>query len=69
MREEAASSTTYSKMINSSGKLIKRYIYHLKNRSQLTCLIHGHGHSSDEFKVKAGLPKTAGRILESVKYL
>ena len=47
MRIEAASSTTYSEMTESSGKRRKRYVYHPKDRSKLTCLIHSPGHSSD----------------------
>ena len=38
-------------MSESSGKLRKSYVYHPKDRSKLTCLIHGPGHSSDECKV------------------
>ena len=50
MRVEAASSTTYSDMSESAGKRRKRYV-DLKDRSKLTCLIHGPGHSPDECKV------------------
>ena len=51
IRVEAASSTTYPEMIESSGKRRKRYVYHLKGRSKLTCLIHGPGNSSDECNI------------------
>ena len=51
MRGDAASSTTYSKTSESSYKHRKRYVEHNKDRSQLSCLIHGPGHSSDECKV------------------
>ena len=51
MRVEAASSTTYSDTSESSDKRIKRYLDHPKYRYKLTCLIHGHGNSSDQCKV------------------
>ena len=58
-------------MSERAGKHRKSYVYHLQDISKLTCLIHGPGHSSDEFKVlgdfgskysKIGLLRTAGRI-------
>ena len=51
MRGDVASSTTYSKKNESSYKHRKRYVHHNKDRSQLSCLIHGPGNSSDECKV------------------
>ena len=46
MRGEAASSTNYSEMIESSGKRRKGCVDHPKDRSKPTCLAHGPGHSS-----------------------
>ena len=51
MRGESDLSNTYSEMTKSAGKRRKRYAYHMKDRSKLTCLIHGPGNSSDECKV------------------
>ena len=51
MRGESASSTIYSTKSKSAGKIRKRYVDHPKDRSKLTFLIHGPGHSSDECKV------------------
>ena len=51
MRRGVASSTTYSEMSESAGKYIKRYVDHPKDRSKLTCIIHGPGNSSDECKM------------------
>ena len=48
---KASSSITYSKTSDSFGKHRKRYVDNPKDRTKLTCLIHGHGNSSDEFKV------------------
>ena len=50
-RGHSALSNTYSKMSESTGKRRKMYVYHPKDGSKLTCLIHGPGHSSDECKV------------------
>ena len=50
-RGEAASSTTYYKIIERDDKHRKRYADHPKDRSKLTCLICGPGHSSYECKV------------------
>ena len=44
IRREAASPTTYSSMSERSGKNRKRYVYHSKDISKPTCLIHGPGH-------------------------
>ena len=55
MRVEAASSTTHSKMSESTGKRRKRYVYHPKYRSKLTFLIHVPGHSKDKCKVLGDL--------------
>ena len=38
-------------MSESAGKRSKRYEYHLNDRSKITCIIYGPGHSSDEYKV------------------
>ena len=38
-------------MSESDGKCGKRYVNHSKDRSKLTCVIHGPGNSSDECKV------------------
>ena len=38
-------------MVKRSGKRKQRYVYHPRDLSKLTCLIHGPLHSSDEFKV------------------
>ena len=51
MRGEATSSNTYYDMSDSDGKFRKRYIYHPKYIPKPTCLIHGTGHSSYEYKV------------------
>ena len=51
MRGESTSSKTYSEMIKISGKHKKRYVNHPRDKSKLTCLISGPGHSSDECKV------------------
>ena len=51
MRVESALSSTYSKISDSSVKFRKWNVYHPKNRSKQTCIIHGPGHSSDECKV------------------
>ena len=37
---KTASSSTYSYMSKSTAKRIKRYVYHRKDISRLTCLIH-----------------------------
>ena len=44
-------STNYYDMSERSGKCRKRYVDHTKDRSKLTCLIHGPGNSSYECKV------------------
>ena len=49
-RGEDALSNTYSDISESTGKRRKIYVDHPRNRSKLTCLIHGHRHSSDESK-------------------
>ena len=54
MRGEADSSNTYFEMGKSADKLRKRYVSHLKDRSQLACLINGPGNSSDKCKVFGG---------------
>ena len=51
MKGEAVLSNTYYEMSESSGKIRKSYVDYPKDRSKLTCLIHGPGHSSDECKV------------------
>ena len=51
IRGESGLSTTYFDMSDISDKLIKSYVDHPKYRSKLTCLIHGSGYLSDEFKV------------------
>ena len=51
MRGESASSTFYSEMGKCAGNCKKRYVDSPRYRSKLTCLIHGIGNSSDEFKV------------------
>ena len=38
-------------MDNHTGKRKQKYVDHLRDLSQLTCLIHGIGHSSYECKV------------------
>ena len=50
MRGESASSKTHYKTSKRSGKRKQRYVYHLRDRSKLTCIINGLGHSSDECK-------------------
>ena len=50
-RGEAASSTTYSEMSESYDQRKKSYVDPPKDKSKLTCLIHGPGHSSDECNV------------------
>ena len=70
MRGESTSSSDYSKMSERADMCIKRYVYHLKDRSKLNCLIHGSGNYADECKVletlvlsilKSGIIGTAGR--------
>ena len=51
IRGEFASSNTYSKTIERSGKHRKRYVYNTRDISKHTFIIHGPGHSSDECKV------------------
>ena len=51
MREEAASSTTYSIISDITGKHRKIYVDNPRDRSKLTSLIHGPGHSSYKCKV------------------
>ena len=41
----------YFKMYKRADKCKQRYVDRLRDRSQLTCLIHGTGNSSDECKV------------------
>ena len=48
------SPTTYSKTSECSYNHRKRYVHHNKDRSQLSCLIHGPGHSSYQDKVLGG---------------
>ena len=48
---ESALSNTYFEISDSSGKRRKCYVYHLKYRSKLTCLINGPVHHSCECKV------------------
>ena len=50
MRGEYASSATYSEMIYNTNKRRRRYVYHLKYRYKLTCLVHIPGRSSNKFK-------------------
>ena len=38
-------------MSKSAGKRRKRYVDRMRGQSQLTCIIHGPVHSSDECKV------------------
>ena len=40
IRGEAASSTTYSDISESTGKRRQRYVDHLKDISKLTCLVY-----------------------------
>ena len=47
MRGEAALSTTCSNISESADKCRKSYIDHKKDKSELTCIIHGLGYSSD----------------------
>ena len=51
MRVEATSSNNYSEMSESTGNHRKRYVDNPKYISRQTCLIHGHDHSLDEYKV------------------
>ena len=51
MRGEAASSTTYSDMNESSIKFRKMYVDHPNDRLKLTYIIHGPGNSLYECKV------------------
>ena len=55
MRRETIFSTIHSETSQSSCRRIKTYVDHPKDRSKHTCLIHGTGHSSDEFKVQGDL--------------
>ena len=48
---EAALSNTYSGVSRFSGKRIKIYVDHKKDRSKLTCLIHVPVHLLCRFKV------------------
>ena len=54
MRGERALSKNYSEMSKTDGKRNQRYVDHPRYQSKLTCLIHGHGHSSDECNVLNG---------------
>ena len=47
MRGESASSKTYSCMIKITVKRKQSYVGHPRDISKRTCLIHGHGHSSN----------------------
>ena len=44
MREEVTLPNTYTDMSESAGRRRKRYLYHPKDRSKTTCIIHGPGH-------------------------
>ena len=48
---ESALSNNYSDINKSSGKWRKGYVDHPKDRSKLTCIIHGPVNSSDKCKV------------------
>ena len=50
-RGESTSSTIYYEMSESNGKIRKRDVYHPKDRSKLTFLIHGPGHPQGECKI------------------
>ena len=47
IRVVAASSKSYSEVVNHSGNLNQRYVDHSIDKSKLTCLIHGNFHSSE----------------------
>ena len=47
IRGEAALSNDCSETSETTSKHRKRYVYHPKDISKLTCLIHGPGHSPD----------------------
>ena len=47
-RGETASSNTYSQTSEIIENCRKRYVDYLKDKSKLTCLIHGIGHSLDK---------------------
>ena len=51
MKGRYTSSNNYSEISEIAGKRIKSYVYHMKDRYKLTCLIHGPGYSSYECKV------------------
>ena len=51
IRQESVSSTTYSDTSKRSGKCIKMYVYHPKDRLKLKCIIHGPGNALYECKV------------------
>ena len=50
-RRESISSNTYSGMRESAVKCIKIYVDYPEGNSKPICLIHGPGHSSDEYNV------------------
>ena len=50
IRGVAASSKSYSEVVNHSGNLNQRYVDHSIDKSKLTCLIYGKFHSSEQCK-------------------
>ena len=48
IRGGAASSKSYSEVVNHSGNINQRYVDHSIDKSKLTCLIHVNFHSSEK---------------------
>ena len=61
-RVEPALPNTYFEISESAGKRRKRCVDRSKDRSRQTCLVHGPGCSSDEFKVLAGFGDKYSKI-------
>ena len=54
MRVVVTSSKTYFNMGIRSDKLRQSHVYCLRDKLKLTCLNHGHVHSSEQYKVLNG---------------
>ena len=61
-RGEASSYKTHPATSESSGKLMKGYLDHLKSKSK-TCLIHAPRHSSDKCKVLGELVLSTLKVI------
>ena len=52
-------------MSDSAGKIRKSYVDHPKDRSKLTCIIHGPGNSSNECKVLRNFGSEYSKIMST----